>query len=86
MSIKTITIKTVHALKKPLLVLLGFLLLCLSLFILLDRLWPLPVESFEQRHFAQVVVDKDGLPLRAFADQSLNVSIFPSSKPFFNCS
>lgn len=65
----TTTIKTVYRLKKPLLVLLGFLLLCLSLFILLDRLWPLPVEYFEQRHFAQVVVDKDGLPLRAFADQ-----------------
>ncbi len=52
----------------PLLVVLCFLLLSLSLFLLMDRLWPLPVESFEQRHFAQVVVDKEGLPLRAFAD------------------
>lgn len=57
-------------LKKPLWLLL---LLCVAswlTFLILDRIWPLPVESFEQRHFAQVVVDKDGLPLRAFADDN----------------
>ncbi len=50
---------------KRLLLLTGFLLLC---FKLMDWLWPLPIEDFEQRHFAQVVVDKHGKPLRAFAD------------------
>ncbi|MCF6300164.1 MAG: transglycosylase domain-containing protein, partial [Proteobacteria bacterium] len=34
----------------------------------MDRLRPLPIADFSQRSFAQVVVDKDGLPLRAFPD------------------
>ena len=37
-------------------------------FIILDWLIPLPIDDFKQRSFAQVVVDKDGLPLRAFPD------------------
>ncbi|MBL4660122.1 MAG: penicillin-binding protein 1C [Alcanivoracaceae bacterium] len=37
-------------------------------FIMLDFLMPLPIEDFNKRHFAQVVVDKDGLPLRSFPD------------------
>jgi len=49
--------------------LLGLLLLFV-LFLLLDFWRPLPMTSFQQRHFAQVVVDKDGLPLRAFADEA----------------
>ncbi len=44
-----------------------FLVLFVS-FIVADWFWPLPVDDFEQRHFAQVVVDKEGYPLRAFAD------------------
>ena len=39
------------------------------LFIVLDFFIPLPMEDFNQRHFAQVVVDKDGQPLRAFPDK-----------------
>ncbi len=39
------------------------------LFIVLDFFIPLPIEDFKQRHFAQVVVDKDGQPLRAFPDK-----------------
>ncbi len=39
------------------------------LFIALDFFIPLPIEDFKQRHFAQVVVDKDGQPLRAFPDK-----------------
>jgi len=35
----------------------------------MDWLWPLPIADFENRHFAQVVVDKKGKPLRAFADE-----------------
>ena len=38
------------------------------LFVLADWWWPLPIDDFEQRHFAQVVVDQSGQPLRAFAD------------------
>lgn len=57
-------------LKKPLLALLLIVIGGWLLFLIMDRLWPLPVESFEHRHFAQVVVDKDGLPLRAFADDN----------------
>ncbi len=37
-------------------------------FIALDFLIPLPMKDFQHRHFAQVVVDKDGQPLRAFPD------------------
>ncbi len=50
----------------------GLVLWLLSLwllFLLLDAWFPLPIEDFEQRHFAQVVVDKNGQPLRAFADE-----------------
>jgi len=50
---------------------LRVLLVCvllLLLFLVLDRLIPLPIEEFEQRHFAQVVVDRSGRPLRSFAD------------------
>ncbi|MCX7543901.1 penicillin-binding protein 1C [Marinicella gelatinilytica] len=57
-------------LKKPLWLLLLCCVATWLTFLILDRIWPLPVESFEQRHFAQVVVDKDGLPLRAFADDN----------------
>ena len=48
------------------LVLLG--LLMLLGFLVLDWLMPLPMEDFERRHFAQVVVDRSGQPLRSFAD------------------
>ncbi|MCF6319589.1 MAG: penicillin-binding protein 1C [Proteobacteria bacterium] len=37
-------------------------------FIFLDWLIPLPIDDFNKRSFAQVVVDKDGQPLRAFPD------------------
>ncbi len=37
-------------------------------FVTMDWLMPLPIEAFEQRHFAQVVVDRTGQPLRSFAD------------------
>lgn len=37
-------------------------------FLLLDWLMPLPIGDFQKRSFAQVVVDKDGQPLRAFPD------------------
>lgn len=43
-------------------------LILLTLFIILDWLLPLPIDDFKQRSFAQVVVDKDGTPLRAFPD------------------
>ncbi len=48
-----------------------FALTCIVLFcffIALDFLIPLPMEDFQHRHFAQVVVDKNGQPLRAFPD------------------
>ena len=44
-----------------------FVVLLLS-FLILDKVVPLPIEEFEQRHFAQVVVDRSGQPLRSFAD------------------
>jgi penicillin-binding protein 1C len=69
MTQKTHKVILTQRLKKPLLLLLALLLLSLMLFVLADRLWPLPVESFQQRHFAQLVVDKEGVPLRAFADE-----------------
>jgi len=37
-------------------------------FLILDWLSPLPIDEFQKRSFAQVVVDKDGQPLRAFPD------------------
>ncbi|HHL31022.1 MAG TPA: penicillin-binding protein 1C, partial [Oceanospirillales bacterium] len=37
-------------------------------FLILDFFIPLPIDDFKQRSFAQVVVDKDGKPLRAFPD------------------
>ncbi|WP_223789209.1 penicillin-binding protein 1C [Marinicella meishanensis] len=43
-------------------------LLLVFVFWLMDRIWPLPMAEFERRHFAQVVVDRSGQPLRAFAD------------------
>lgn len=46
-----------------------WLLLMWLVFLLLDAWFPLPIEDFEQRHFAQVVVDRKGQPLRAFADE-----------------
>jgi penicillin-binding protein 1C len=49
------------------LVLTSLVLFCL--FVVLDFFIPLPIEDFKQRHFAQVVVDKDGQPLRAFPDK-----------------
>lgn len=48
--------------------LLFFVLLCFVSFWVLDKLFPLPVEDFEQRSFAQLVVDSEGKPLRAFPD------------------
>ncbi|MBV36786.1 MAG: penicillin-binding protein 1C, partial [Rickettsiales bacterium] len=48
------------------------LLLCLLSFIgfwVLDKLFPLPIEDFERRSFAQLVVASDGKPLRAFPDE-----------------
>jgi penicillin-binding protein 1C len=38
------------------------------IFITLDFFIPLPVDEFKKRSFAQLVVDKDGHPLRAFPD------------------
>lgn len=38
------------------------------LFVILDWLIPLPIDDFNKRSFAQVVVDKNGQPLRAFPD------------------
>ena len=38
-------------------------------FIILDKLNPLPIQGFEDRTFAQLVVDAKGEPLRAFPDQ-----------------
>ena len=40
------------------------------IFLLLDRLYPLPLEEFNKRSFAQIVVDKDGHILRAFPDSN----------------
>ncbi|MFK8011826.1 MAG: penicillin-binding protein 1C, partial [Marinicellaceae bacterium] len=37
-------------------------------FLILDWLMPLPIDDFQKRSFAQVVVDKNGEPLRAFPD------------------
>lgn len=37
-------------------------------FWVLDKFFPLPIEDFEQRSFAQLVVDSEGKPLRAFPD------------------
>ncbi len=48
--------------------LLLFLVVLLLTFLILDKIAPLPIEEFEQRHFAQVVVDRSGQPLRSFAD------------------
>lgn len=48
--------------------LLFFLLLCFVAFWGLDKLFPLPINDFEQRSFAQLVVDSEGKPLRAFPD------------------
>lgn len=50
--------------------LLLFVLLFLGFlsFLILDVLIPLPMEEFKERHFAQVVVDQSGQPLRSFAD------------------
>lgn len=50
---------------KRLLIGLLFLFVC---FIALDWLIPLPMDDFEKRSFAQVVVDRNGQPLRAFPD------------------
>ena len=38
-------------------------------FLILDRFIPLPIDEFNKRSFAQVVVDKNGYPLRAFPDK-----------------
>ncbi|MHC9510305.1 penicillin-binding protein 1C [Kangiella sp. M94] len=48
--------------------LLFVLLLFFLSFWVLDKLFPLPIEDFEQRSFAQLVVDAEGKPLRAFPD------------------
>ncbi len=37
-------------------------------FLLLDFFYPLPIDDFKKRSFAQVVVDQGGHPLRAFPD------------------
>ena len=47
-------------------ILLGLILIVS--FVILDWLVPLPIADFKQRSFAQVIVDKDGHPLRAFPD------------------
>lgn len=49
--------------KTALLVVLLFLA-----FIAMDWFFPLPIEEFKKRHFSQIVVDRHGAPLRAFAD------------------
>jgi penicillin-binding protein 1C len=43
-------------------------ILLFVLFLILDFFIPLPMDEFKQRSFAQLVVDKDGHPLRAFPD------------------
>ncbi len=43
-------------------------LLLFLLFLVLDFFIPLPVDEFKKISFAQLVVDKDGHPLRAFPD------------------
>ncbi|WP_223669110.1 penicillin-binding protein 1C [Kangiella shandongensis] len=43
--------------------------ICFCSFWLLDKLFPLPIKDFEQRSFAQLVVDSEGKPLRAFPDE-----------------
>ncbi|ACV26485.1 penicillin-binding protein 1C [Kangiella koreensis] len=48
--------------------LLIVVLLCFISFWVLDKLFPLPIDDFEQRNFAQLVVDSEGKPLRAFPD------------------
>jgi len=50
---------------KRLLVLVFLMFVC---FVVADWLWPLPIDGFESRRFAQVVVDQSGQPLRTFAD------------------
>ncbi len=54
--------------RKWLKIILFVLLASFVLFLILDFLFPLPIKDFKQRHFAQVIVDKDGKPLRAFPD------------------
>lgn len=49
--------------------LLIVLIVCFFAFWLLDKVYPLPIEDFEQRSFAQLVVASDGKPLRAFPDE-----------------
>lgn len=48
--------------------LLFVVLLSFLSFWVLDKLFPLPIKDFEQRSFAQLVVDAEGKPLRAFPD------------------
>ncbi len=45
------------------------LIVLIILLLLLDVLFPLPIDRFDERKFAQVVVDKFGQPLRAFPDK-----------------
>ena len=49
--------------------LLLLFVVCFISFWLLDKIYPLPIEQFEKRSFAQLVVASDGKPLRAFPDK-----------------
>lgn len=49
-------------------VLVGLLLLAPFLFLILNKIFPLP-EPYEGKDFARVVLDSDGRPLRYFADR-----------------
>jgi len=52
---------------KPLILLLFICLLGFICFLLLDYIYPMP-QVEEQKRFSQLVVDRNGRPLRAFAD------------------
>lgn len=65
MTSKLIKQKTIKWLKR---LSISFVFLLL-VFVVLDWLSPLPMDDFKERRFAQVVVDKHGLPLRSFPDK-----------------
>ena len=49
--------------------LLSLFIVCFIAFWILDKVYPLPVDQFDKRSFAQLVVDANGKPLRAFPDK-----------------
>lgn len=56
--------------KKTLKPLLWTTLIFISVLALLDKAYPLALPSAQDQHFAQLVVDRQGQPLRAFADSN----------------